>query len=179
MCATFRECELHELQRSMYVRSHRTSPWTSTKHLSEKLIVLNCEVGKSNVTIRAFVQTNPETLDAPADLQTLQKSVSVQCMPCQMGWQRVQVANAGSTSTWTCHKCKASQYVVDPNAHPCRDCPEDGAECDGSRLIPRVHGSVWADDTNEGFYRIQECPPGFIVIRDELRPELDQCYPCR
>ena len=177
-CATFQECQMLELQRSMYVRSHETKPITSTRDLRESLVLLNCEIGKPNVTIRAFVQTSPETLDAPADLQSLQSSFPVQCKPCQQGWQRVQTVNAAS-STWTCQKCKLNQYVVDPNVHLCRDCPEDGAQCDGARLIPKVDGSVWSDDTNSGFYRIQACPAGFIVIRDESRPELDQCYPCR
>jgi hypothetical protein len=176
-CSNFNDCEKHKLQPALYISSHDNMPMTSTKDRQENTVLSYCQVGKPEVNIRIFVQPDPKTLDAPADLQTLQKLIQVKCNPCPPGWMS-SPSSIGTRSLWTCIKCnELTEYVINPNNHTCNKCPEGGI-CDGSKLIPKVTGSVWNDDNKDGVYRISRCPPGFILVRDESNPIKDECFPC-
>ena len=71
----------------------------------------------------------------------------------------------------------AVQSSPDPNVHPCRQCPA-GARCDDGTFTPaNPPDSVW-DSTSEGIYRLSRCPPGHILVRDEMLPVFDRCVSC-
>ena len=113
----------------------------------------------------------------------LAQTIPLQCKPCQAGQQRVQAARY-----WSCISCLPTQYIVDPNKHTCRKCPVGGT-CDGSGLIG-LDGSTWV--VTDDIYRLQSCPAGYILIRDnssncltginsdecKAGPELDRCFRC-
>ena len=112
----------------------------------------------------------------------LQRTVAMQCLPCQSGQQRSHDPNM-----WWCASCLATQYIVDPNRDVCHKCPQ-GATCDGSGLVG-LDGSSWVVVNN--LYRLTACPAGYIVIRDDSSdclsttnincktgPELDHCFRC-
>jgi hypothetical protein len=61
--------------------------------------------------------------------------------------------------------------------HPCQQCPA-GARCDDGTFTPaNPPDSVW-DSTSEGIYRLSRCPPGHILVRDEMLPVFDRCVSC-
>jgi hypothetical protein len=47
-----------------------------------------------------------------------------------------------------------------------------GAICDGSTLRGVINGSMWL--VNGDKMRLQQCPAGYVLIRDEYQPILDQ-----
>jgi len=171
-CATFDACELVKLQPPEPYLSSGTQRTTSLVDDFDFTAPLKfCQVDVKQVNIRLFVMASP-LLDAPSDLPTLQKTVSVTCVACEPGWTRVTEGGL-----WTCKKCELSNYIVDPNRHKCLPCP-DGGTCDGSKLTPKVDGSVWDADVSTGMYRLARCPPGYVLVRDEAFPVLDRCVAC-
>jgi hypothetical protein len=78
-------------------------------------------------------------------------------------------------ATGRCRTCAQGQYVLDPDADPCRDCPV-GAACNGSALVGLVAGSDWVQVGR--VVRLARCPPGYILVRDEASLDLDQCVMC-
>ena len=78
-------------------------------------------------------------------------------------------------ATGRCRTCERGQYVLDPDADPCRDCPV-GAACNGSAATGLVAGSDWVQVGR--VVRLARCPPGHILVRDEAAPGLDQCVMC-
>jgi len=119
----------------------------------------------------------------------LSRTVQMSCRACSAGQSRTEgVANGAiSVRSWSCRSCLPTQYVVDPNRHPCRQCPV-GATCNGDMAVGK-DGSTWEllRDTT----RVKSCQKGYILIRDngnctsvpgfsicQSGPELDQCYKC-
>ncbi len=74
-----------------------------------------------------------------------------------------------------CRVCERGQYVLDPDADPCRECPV-GAVCNGSSLTGLVEGSAWVAAGK--VVRLVQCPKGYILVRDEAAAGLDQCVIC-
>ncbi len=67
------------------------------------------------------------------------------------------------------------QYIVNPNQDKCHDCPT-GAVCDSRQLAGLVAGSVWKPEGS--FMRLQQCPPGFVAVRDPATEATDACVAC-
>lgn len=104
-----------------------------------------------------------------------------QLAPVVMNMTRVR-CGAGSAYDPTagfCEACGRGQYVTDPDGGRCIDCPV-GAACDGSSLAGSPNTSAWAVDPSagDGALRLQWCPAGSVLVRDEARPALDQCVLC-
>ena len=86
-------------------------------------------------------------------------------------------ATAFDAGAGACTACGAQQYVIDPDRGRCVDCPV-GATCDGAALAGSPPGSVWMVDITGLEYRLLSCPAGYVVVRAEAWPSLDQCVAC-
>jgi len=172
-CSSFSSCELMKLQPPEPYLSSGAHITTSLLDDFDTAIPLKfCQVDVKVVDIRLFVMKSA-LMDAPADdIPTLQKTLTVTCLPCEPGWTRVTEGGL-----WTCKKCESSNYIIDPNLHKCQPCPE-GATCDGNQLTPKIKGSVWDEGVSTGVYRLSRCPPGYVLIRDEAFSVLDRCVAC-
>jgi predicted outer membrane repeat protein len=80
---------------------------------------LVCPIGGTSVLVQVslFGSASPY----------LSRTVQMTCLACSAGQSRTEgVANgAESVRSWSCRSCLPTQYVVDPNRHPCRQCPGD------------------------------------------------------
>jgi len=171
-CTTFASCERLKLQSTESFLSRGDAILTSLKEDFVAPPLRYCQIGEPHVLIRVYVISSVQ-LDAPADLPTLQKTIKVDCHPCEPGWTR-QETNDG---LWTCVRCDKKQYIIDPNANECQPCAV-GAVCEDGKFQPvSPADSVW-NSSADGVYRIATCPPGFVLIRDEADPVSDRCVPC-
>ena len=50
-------------------------------------------------------------------------SAVVTCLSCGKGQIRVNQSDGSGMRFWTCQRCLAGQYVIDPNAGVCHNCP--------------------------------------------------------
>ena len=149
--------------------THETTSTIEDFAHNEPLIY--CQTGIEEVKIALFVSTS-KILDAPSDVPSLHKTVTVTCLPCLAGWTRKEMEGV-----WTCVPCNKNQYVVDPNKHACESCPA-GANCEDGIFTPsNPADSVW-ETTAKGVMRLKMCPPGFVLVRDETQSVLDQCIAC-
>ena len=171
-CTTFASCERLKLQSTESFLSKGDAILTSLKEDFVAPPLRYCQIGVPDVLIRLYVISSAQ-LDAPADLPTLQKTIKVDCHPCEPGWTRQET----SDGLWTCVRCDKKQYIIDPNANECQPCAV-GAVCEDGKFQPvNPADSVW-NSTADGVYRIVKCPPGFVLIRDEADPVSDRCVPC-
>jgi len=74
-----------------------------------------------------------------------------------------------------CISCGDNQYTVASEQTTCINCPV-GASCVGGIFKATVQNSVWS--RNGSLMRIEECPPGYIVTRDDNRAFTDACVLC-
>ena len=74
-----------------------------------------------------------------------------------------------------CTSCKAGQYVIDPDQNACVDCPA-GAVCTAGSFLGQTPGAVWAVVGDN--MRVETCPVGYVLVRNEARPVADQCVAC-
>ena len=118
-CATFEDCEVLKLQPTESFLSRGDARTTSTMRDFDVAHLKFCQVGVPNINIRLFVSTSPR-LDAPPELASLQKIVTVNCLPCPEGWAHKEINDGKNGKTWTCNMCGRSQYIVDPNIHECQ-----------------------------------------------------------
>ena len=84
--------------------------------------------------------------------------------------------SAYDPATGFCAACGVGQYVTDPDGGDCIDCPI-GAVCNGAALVGLPTASSWAAGA-DGVLRLQSCPAGYVLVRDEDRPAQDQCVQC-
>jgi len=85
-----------------------------------------------------------------------------------------------------CQACLTTQYVINPDQHPCRACPP-GAECDGTKnLKGNPTGSVWTivedlTDEKTGIFRLDSCPTGHRVVQTDggvFSAAVQECAQC-
>eukprot|EP00960_Hanusia_phi_P045231 757100-Hanusia_phi.AAC.2 len=74
-----------------------------------------------------------------------------------------------------CQVCSPDLEYYSPADEACKACPT-GASCDGRNLAPLVPGSVW--EIYNGNYRVSSCPAGYVLVRDNREPLLDECVLC-
>ena len=48
--------------------------------------------------------------------------------------------------------------------------------CPNQTSVPSVRTTIWS--VYNGLYRLQECPAGYILVRDERFPANDECIQC-
>lgn len=103
-----------------------------------------------------------------------------------------------STDLQDCFTCQASTYSLDPtdgcvksatgavicNPRECNKCPA-GANCAGFNAFqPVVPNSCWGNQSVVSgggkvmLMRVISCPPGYVLVRDDTDPTLDQCAEC-
>lgn len=117
-CTTVYSCDLLRLQTPIYFLSNGKQKMTSTRDFNHNVPLMYCPLGaKSSVDIRLFVSPS-SLLDAPSDLVSLQKTITVSCSPCEPGWTKVT-----DGQLWTCTQCDLSEYIIDPNIFGCQPCP--------------------------------------------------------
>jgi hypothetical protein len=79
-----------------------------------------------------------------------------------------------------CTQCSLENYITDSDYGTCLTCPA-GVLCNSSSLRPIIAGSVWGQEAGLlgiSHIRLQSCPAGYILVRIEPRPEMDECVPC-
>mmetsp|Transcript_61671 Transcript_61671/g.151784 ORF Transcript_61671/g.151784 Transcript_61671/m.151784 type:complete len:279 (+) Transcript_61671:411-1247(+) len=82
-----------------------------------------------------------------------------------------------STDMLHCQQCLSREYII-PDRTGCRLCPA-GAQCNGSGIVVgREAGSVWSVDYTILRYRLEECPAGYVLVRDESATTQDECVKC-
>ena len=74
-----------------------------------------------------------------------------------------------------CTACKSGQYVIDPDQNACSECPA-GAICADGAFFGLPAGAVWLAAGD--FMRLEACPAGYVLVRDEARPAADECVAC-
>jgi len=101
---------------------------------------------------------------------------------CPPGHQLVNSSSGGvfNPTLQLCSACGPSTYIID-QLHPCVKCPQ-GASCDGVRFESNAEGSEWeeelASDGSGLQKRILSCPAGFMMKREPLFPQQDDCVLC-
>jgi hypothetical protein len=85
---------------------------------------------------------------------------------CPNGYQLVNSTNGNSRGMFShdrqhCKQCLPGQYIIDPNIHECKMCPQ-GANCtDPSKPTFLVPQSEWISDG--GVWVLVGCPPRFFL----------------
>lgn len=78
--------------------------------------------------------------------------------------------------TGTCKGClPGTEYINFPDTQSCIKCPL-GATCDGKK-VTGISGSVWELDF-DNHTRLQQCPSGYVLVREDRQPFQDQCVEC-
>ena len=181
-CTSVQSCDRIKLQTTESFLSSGTKAITSLLLDFDIPISLKyCQIGEEEVQVRLFIISGDEldvggasqSEDGLERLAMLQKSVVVNCSPCEPGWMRIETEGG----LWTCLKCSREQYVVDPDKHACKSCPAGGTCEEGTFKAINPADSVW-NITSDGTYRITSCPAGYVLIRDENEPVLDRCVAC-
>ena len=173
-CEDFDTCQDFKLQMSDSYRSSGTQEVTSLIRDFEPVTFKWCETQATSVNIKIFVSggLNLDLSSSESDVLMLQKTLTVDCDECESGWNK-QIVDG----LWTCTRCGKKEYVINPNLHRCQPCPA-GATCEDGTFSPsNPANSVW-NSTSDGIYRIEKCPAGHVLIRDEADPVLDRCVPC-
>jgi hypothetical protein len=113
------------------------------------------------------------------------RSGQMSLLDCPQGFL---VVNA-SADTQTCLACTASTYSLQPTDNcgkdscvdrECQKCPI-GASCKGkNHFEPLVAGSEWKRTVDGATVkmRLKSCPSGYVLVRNQNRPENDECVKC-
>lgn len=107
---------------------------------------------------------------------------------CPAGYMLINSTDATSSGTFLeqAQKCQlclpGTEYINFPNQQSCMMCPV-GAKCDGKSATGSIPGSVWAIEgtpgkPGNGLTRLQQCPRGYVLVRDENAPLQDVCVEC-
>ena len=85
-----------------------------------------------------------------------------------------------SNDAQECKACLPEQYILNPNADTCQNCPP-GLSCTGtSAVVPVIKGSTWIPDGT--IYRLTGCPAGYSIsstgISGNFEAAVQQCSPC-
>lgn len=97
-------------------------PFTDVSVFSVSL--RQCLVGKNQVAVHIYVDG-----DAFVSVDSLQRMVLVECLPCGEGEARVESTDELGRQVHTCHPCGTGEYVLENNdaAVTCQRCPPKGA----------------------------------------------------
>ena len=144
------------------VNFYNSAPKSGVFHIVQEFQcpVVDEQTLVSSPFIHGIIQISMVRYDSIEKLNIL-----VRCGWCRKGESR----NIGyGVQTWTCEKCGANQYVMDPNnvAHGCKDCPAQ-ASCDDGSLNPLVGDlkTHWKADTVSGVYTLQGCLAGYSLLK--------------
>lgn len=72
-----------------------------------------------------------------------------------------------------CVPCAEAQYIVN-ETEQCQTCP-NGATCKYGNLTGN-DGSYWRVEGD--MQRVYKCDPGYVMVRNDNLPFMDQCIPC-
>ena len=171
-----------QLQPKMTFRLEATKGWTNVHPFGFSL--KRCLVGMSHMSVHLSLDD-----ESSSDVSALHSSFLVLCLPCGPGEMYTESKDELGRLLWRCQQCDDSQYthqdvtfgaaqhITDSNAVDvrCQRCPI-GAVCNGKMIRGKVNGSEWV--RNGSHVRLQSCPKGYILVRNEDRPETDECVLC-
>ena len=159
-----------QLQEETIFKLDTTAAWTDVATFS--IYVQQCLVGFSHISVHVSLDDG-----SALNVGTLHSLFLAQCLPCGLGESRVENTDTLGRAVWMCKSCGADEYILDNNdpAVECQRCAK-GAICDGDQLRGKVNGSDWRRKGRH--MRLNSCPAGYILVRDEAIPEADECVKC-